>query len=289
MTLYFNLLFLKMDVILETADSYFLDDVYDVISKYDLICNSYLHRDSIFRQILSIYAITIIGGLILYFTFASLSYFLVFDHQLMKHPKYLKGQVWMEIKMSLKSFPWLALLTLPWFVGEVRGWSMLYKTNKYGYGYILLSVIGFIAFTDFGIYWVHRWLHHPLFYTRFHKPHHRWVVPTPFASHSFHPLDSYSQSVPYHIYSFLVPVNSYVFMILYILVNLWSISIHDGKHLMDNPFINSSSHHEIHHTEYYYNYGQYFTLWDRIGGSYKGHKGVPEKNASNGSINYKSE
>lgn len=33
--------------------------------------------------------------------------------------------------------------------------------------------------------------------------------------------------------------------------------------------VNGSAHHSDHHTAYNYNYGQYFTLWDRIGGSYR--------------------
>ena len=32
--------------------------------------------------------------------------------------------------------------------------------------------------------------------------------------------------------------------------------------------INSAGHHTVHHSKFNYNYGQYFTLWDRIGGSY---------------------
>lgn len=39
--------------------------------------------------------------------------------------------------------------------------------------------------------------------------------------------------------------------------------------MVSHPAINSAAHHTIHHLEFNYNYGQYFTLWDRIGGSYK--------------------
>ena len=35
------------------------------------------------------------------------------------------------------------------------------------------------------------------------------------------------------------------------------------------PFVNGSAHHTDHHVYYNYNYGQYFTLWDRLGGSFK--------------------
>ena len=53
------------------------------------------------------------------------------------------------------------------------------------------------------------------------------------------------------------------------LKEFWTISIHDGVYLVNNPIVNGAAHHTIHHLEFNYNYGQYFTLWDRIGGSYR--------------------
>jgi lathosterol oxidase len=51
-------------------------------------------------------------------------------------------------------------------------------------------------------------------------------------------------------------------------------------YVVSHPWINSAAHHTVHHLEFNYNYGkddsifdtfsgQYFTLWDRIGGSYR--------------------
>lgn len=34
-------------------------------------------------------------------------------------------------------------------------------------------------------------------------------------------------------------------------------------------YLYSAAHHTDHHLLFNYNYGQFFTLWDRIGGSYK--------------------
>ena len=80
-------------------------------------------------------------------------------------------------------------------------------------------------FTDYCIYWVHRWLHHPLIYKRLHKPHHKWIVPTPFASHAFHFVDGYFQSVPYHLFVFLFPLHRKLYLILFVAVNFWSIFV----------------------------------------------------------------
>jgi Delta7-sterol 5-desaturase len=131
---------------------------------------------------------------ILYFVFASLSYYFIFDHTYLNHPKFLAHQVQKEIQLTMMSLPYMALFTAPWFLAEVRGYSLLYMDVKdYGLWYLVFQFPLFLVFTDCLIYWIHRGLHHPLVYKTLHKPHHRWIVPTPFASHAFHPLDGYSQ------------------------------------------------------------------------------------------------
>lgn len=47
--------------------------------------------------------------------------------------------------------------------------SMMAKPLMDGWGYVAVSIVLFVVFTDFGIYWAHRVLHHPLLYKRFHK------------------------------------------------------------------------------------------------------------------------
>lgn len=45
--------------------------------------------------------------------------------------------------------------------------------------------------------------------------------------------------------------------------------IHDGYFIMNNIFVNGTACHTIHHLYFNYNYGQYTTLWDRVGNSYR--------------------
>ncbi|KAF9974636.1 c-5 sterol desaturase [Actinomortierella ambigua] len=274
-----------------------------------------LARDSILRQSFSLYWLTLLGGCLMYFIFSSVSYFAMFDKTQMKHPKFLKNQIKLEIQMSCAALPWIALMTFPWFLGEVRGYSRLYTDIHSthimsaspadmlretvgassvningtasglssnlgplaplieplldGWAFVVISIGAFLFFTDFGIYWIHRLLHHPLVYKRLHKPHHKWIIPTPFASHAFHPVDGYLQSVPYHLFVFVFPMQKYIYLGMFMFVNLWSVLIHDGEFLMPNEVVNGAAHHSIHHLYFNYNYGQYFTLWDRVGGSYR--------------------
>lgn len=130
------------------------------------------------------------------------------------------------------------------------------------------SFISFLLFTDFLIYWIHRILHWPIFYGPIHKLHHRWIISTPFASHAFHPLDGFLQSVPYHIYVYLFPVDKWLYILMFVFVNFWTVSIHDNEGVYSGVILNGAEHHTIHHRKFIYNYGQYFTLWDRLCGTH---------------------
>ncbi|KAG2347713.1 C5-sterol desaturase [Suillus weaverae] len=283
-----------MDLVLHLADDYLLDKVWarllplnDQLGhlSYDSLSTSAnftsitdLHqsawpRDYIPRQVVSLSVITLLGIHCLYFLFAWLSYKFIFNHEMMRHPRFLENQVKQEIQCSLRAFPTMTLLTLPWFQAEVMGYSKLYdNVEEYGWAYFALSVPFFLLFTDYGIYWVHRLLHHPNIYKTFHKPHHKWIIPTPFASHAFHPVDGYLQSVPYHLFIFIFPLHRWLYLGLFVFVNFWSILIHDSDMVTGHALekvINGPAHHTLHHLYFTVNYGQYFTWADRVGGSYR--------------------
>uniref|UniRef100_A0A673T2M4 Sterol-C5-desaturase n=1 Tax=Suricata suricatta TaxID=37032 RepID=A0A673T2M4_SURSU len=210
-----------MDLVLSAADYYFFTPY---------IYPASWPEDNIFRQTVSLLIVTNLGAYILYFFFATLSYYFVYDHSLMKHPQFLKNQVYREIMFTVQSLPWISIPTVSLFLLELRGYSRLYDDiGEFPSGWVRLvvSILSFLFFTDMLIYWIHRGLHHRLVYKRIHKPHHLWKIPTPFASHAFHPVDGFLQSLPYHIYPFIFPLHKVVYLGLYILVNIWTISIHD--------------------------------------------------------------
>lgn len=232
---------------------------------------SSLPRDNMYRQGFSLFLIIWLFGLLVYYVFASLSYFFVYDKANLSHPKFLKNQIWLEMVQANQAFPVMSILTVPLALAEVRGYSKLYDTTEEGpgYWYNFAQVPLFLVFTDFCIYWIHRGLHHPYVYKWLHKPHHKWIMPTPFASHAFHPLDGYAQGFPYHLFAFIFPLQKMAYVLLFVFVNFWTILIHDGEYYADNAVINGAACHAVHHFAFNYNYGQYTTLWDRIGGSYR--------------------
>lgn len=70
-----------MDLVLNAADYYFFTPY---------IYPASWPEDNIFRQTISLLIVTNLGAYILYFFFATLSYYFVYDHALMKHPQFLK-------------------------------------------------------------------------------------------------------------------------------------------------------------------------------------------------------
>lgn len=157
-----------MDLVLHIADVYLLDSVWarlvplddplaDHPSRSFLAGNastiafqpqSAWSRDYIPRQLLSLIVVTLIGIHLLYFIFAGLSFQFIFNHDMMRHPRFLKNQIKLEIQCSLKAFPGMTLLTLPWFQAEVMGLSRLYDdVSEYGWLYLVFSVPLYVSFS----------------------------------------------------------------------------------------------------------------------------------------------
>lgn len=210
-------------------------------------------------------------GLLLYFVFASLSYVFIFDKTTFKHPKFLKNQIRLEIKQALEAMPLMSVLTAACFVAEVQGYAKMYdQFDEAPFKlYNILQYPLFLIFTDCGIYYAHRWLHTPAVYKHLHKPHHKWIMPTPYASHAFHPLDGFIQSFPIHVFPFVFPMQKWAYIGAFFFINLWTIIIHDGEFVSNNPVVNGAACHTMHHLYFTVNYGQYTTMWDRLGKSYR--------------------
>eukprot|EP01125_Pyxidicula_operculata_P019079 TRINITY_DN6895_c0_g1_i1.p1 TRINITY_DN6895_c0_g1~~TRINITY_DN6895_c0_g1_i1.p1 ORF type:complete len:292 (+),score=42.25 TRINITY_DN6895_c0_g1_i1:35-910(+) len=247
----------------------------------DLVINPFLspeyHAPNYWlTQIVSIWTVLYIGAVLFYFAFAGFSYYLFFVWK--KSTYYpdtlgndLKDQINTEIGIAMRSFPVMAVLFTPFAFGVSRGWSKIYyNVDDFGWTYLILSVPLFLFVTDFMIYYIHRGLHVPWFYKNIHKPHHTYRYTTPFSSHAFHCLDGWAQGVPYYIFSYIFPFHHLMWLAMFIFVNMWTIMIHDQVDFTAHVgFVNSTGHHTIHHTEFNYNYGQYFTLWDKFNGTHK--------------------
>lgn len=52
-------------------------------------------------------------------------------------------------------------------------------------------------------------------------------MPSPFASYAFHPVDGWSQSIPYHVYPLLFPLQKSAYLGLFVFVTMWTVFIRE--------------------------------------------------------------
>ncbi len=130
--------------------------------------------------------ITVIGFLVLYFTFTSLAYYLFVvrkDWQQYQKKPYRPGQIKVEIRRSMISILTFGILAL-W-----TKWALMngiYRFNfNFSWGIFGLELLGLFLWNELYFYIVHRTFHIKQLY-KFHIDHHFSHVPSPFSAYSFH-------------------------------------------------------------------------------------------------------
>ena len=146
---------------------------------------------------------------------------------------------------------------------------------RWGAGWFVLSLLLMILAHDAYFYWTHRAIHDPRLFRAFHRRHHKSNNPSPFTAYSFDLAEAAMQAAFVPIWMFIIPTAWEavgLFMLHQIARNTLGHSGYelfparrDGKPLLD--FLTTTTHHDIHHAEAGWNYGLYFTWWDRLMGT----------------------
>lgn len=180
-----------------------------------------------------------------------------------------RADIWGEIRFSVRSLAIMSALSVPLEVGVQLGYSKVYdNVSQFSVAYLLLSPVLFLLVSDCAIYFIHRGLHHRSIYKYIHKPHHSYIHTTAFAAFAFHPLDGFFQGVSYQLFVYIFPLHTTVHIISMAAVLMWTVNIHD-RASVGIPGVNGAAHHTIHHTTFKSNYGQYFTFWDKVCGTFR--------------------
>ncbi|MBX3274598.1 MAG: sterol desaturase family protein [Sandaracinaceae bacterium] len=215
----------------------------------------------------------VVGGLTFYGLLSTLSYFYFFRWRKERyHPRYVEDPVQIKSALSWSAVSLLgnAVLTTPFHLAVAYGWSeVYYDVSDFGWPWLFASIGIYLAVTETMIYWVHRALHWGPLWKYVHRPHHSFKQPTSFVGVAFNPLDSFAQGLAHHLCVFLFPVHVGVYLFFVAFVTVWAVMIHDRVSFVRWKGINYTGHHTVHHWYDNYNFGQFFTLWDRLGGTYK--------------------
>lgn len=176
-----------------------------------------------------------------------------------------------EIGHSLVSAAVFSLVVLGIYGLRLLGWSRIYlDITEYGWWYLLLSIIGLVIIHDAYFYWMHRAMHHPKLFRIFHLVHHRSNNPTPWASLAFHPLEALAEIAILPLLVVIMPLHPVAIAVFALWSLSWNVIGHLGYELfpagwVDHPilkWLNTSTHHNMHHKFSKGNYGLYFNWWD---------------------------
>ncbi len=213
-----------------------------------------------------------LAGVVVYFALAGASYLAVFVVGRRRfHPSYVADRAQNRRAMRLSVLGLLVSigLTMPLRALIDGGRGLYWSPTGRGVVWLVASALLYVAFVDTGIYWAHRAMHVGFLYRRVHRYHHAWRVPNSWTSMAFHPVDAFVLALPVHLFPLLVPLNGWLYLAMQGAMSLWSVASHDRVALVRSRWVNFVDHHTLHHFRYRCNFGQFFTFWDRVMGTWR--------------------
>jgi len=151
--------------------------------------------------------------------------------------------------------------------------NIMYGTvAEYGRVYFWLSFVWMFFLHDAYFYWMHRFMHVPLFYRHVHRVHHHSTNPSPWTAYAFHPLEAVLEAGVIPLIAFTVPVNRIAFTSFMIFQLVYNVYGHLGYEVLPGflrrtsfgRWMNTSTTHNKHHHHFKGNYGLYTLIWDRL-------------------------
>jgi Delta7-sterol 5-desaturase len=186
-----------------------------------------------------------------------------------------RRQVFREILHSLRS---IAIFSLIWgcTVLFARTFSIhLFRGRDFGSVWFFLSIAVLVFLHDAYFYWTHRWMHHRRLFHFFHHTHHISISPTPWAAYAFSPAEAVVQAGIAPLTIFCLPLHPGAFGIFMLWQITFNVFGHCGYEIYPSwfvrsplgGFLNTVTHHSMHHEKFKANFGLYFNLWDRLMGT----------------------
>ena len=153
-----------------------------------------------------------------------------------------------------------------------KGYTKVYlDVHDYPLWWLPVSLAIAMLLHETYYYWLHRWMHRPRIFRIVHKVHHDSNITSAWTAFSFHPLEGLLQAVFLPLLLLVLPMHLYVIifqltiMTFSSVVNHLDIELypkHFQKHRLGKWLI-GATHHSLHHKQFKYNYGLYFTFWDK--------------------------
>ena len=158
-------------------------------------------------------------------------------------------------------------MVFPWGLLQ-WGWARLAVDAS---GWQIAAEIGVLAIWNDVHFWVNHRLLHSKMLRRFHGPHHRSVVTTPFSTYSFHPVEALMLGnvllwpMLLHDFSFWSLASVPVFSLFFNCIGHANYDFF--TRVSYGHWFAASRRHHLHHAAHAGNYGFQFTFMDRLFGT----------------------
>jgi Delta7-sterol 5-desaturase len=185
--------------------------------------------------------------------------------------QFRKEVTWSLITGSI--FAAVAVLTL-WLYQ--KGYTLVYlQPDEKGWLWLPTGLLLAMFLHETYYYLLHRWMHNPKVFRVLHQVHHESNITSPWTAFSFHPLEGLLQAIVLPITLMIIPMHPYVLLLQLTIMTFSSVINHlnieiypqsFNKHFIGRWLI-GATHHSLHHKQFKYNYGLYFTFWDKWKGT----------------------
>ncbi|MEO6314092.1 MAG: sterol desaturase family protein [Chitinophagaceae bacterium] len=175
---------------------------------------------------------------------------------------------WSTISSIIFAFAGILTLWL-WQSGKTK---IYYNIAAFGAWYLPCSLLLSMLLQETYYYWLHRLMHHPALFSKVHKIHHDSHTTSPFTAFSFHPIESVIQAIALPAVLLLLPLHPIVIPTQLVLMSFTSVINHLNidiyREIAAKNYIGKwvigATHHSHHHKQHRYNFGLYFTIWDKL-------------------------
>lgn len=239
--------------------------------------------NEVFETVVKVFSVNFFSEAIRYLLFAGIVFGIFWillkdklQHKIIQQKLSSKRQLKREFWFSMSSLVIFSLIGIFVYYMVTNGHAFLYKdVHEYGLAYFILSFPLSVLIHDTYFYWTHRFMHHPKIYKHVHLIHHQSTNPSPWAAYSFHPIEAVIQGLIGPILVLCVPMHVYTLLFFGFFQITYNVFGHLSFELFPKGFTrskwsfwhNTTTHHNMHHRYFNYNYCIYFNFWDRLMGT----------------------
>ncbi len=180
-----------------------------------------------------------------------------------------------ELLSSFRTVFFFAVTTLSTLMLREAGIIEL-RLEQVSLWVLIAQAAAMIVVHDAYFYWLHRTMHHPKLFRPMHLHHHKSRTPTPWTAYSFSVWEAILEAAYVPLFLLATSLMGIAYAGMAVLFFIWiqivrNVMQHAGVELhpagwVDSKWtdwISTTTHHDLHHSTGTYNYGFYFTFWDR--------------------------